>query len=417
MRILDIGPATEKRLLAARTACNEHARGVARRIVTDVKRHGDSALFAWSKRLDGFRPAPGTLWVSRDELRNAARRVGPEFLAAIRQAARNIRLVAGRQLPESWSLQVEAGVRIRQLVRPIESVGCYIPGGRSSLVSTLLMTAIPAQIAGVSRIVVVCPRANDEVLAAANYLGLREIARMGGAQAIAGLAYGTKSVPRVEKIFGPGNQYVTAAKRIVSADCAIDLPAGPTEAIVLADRGNPAWIAADLLAQAEHALDAGSFLVTTSRKFAERVAGQVTIQLRALAADNPARESIRWTGAILVAASTAAACEFVNRFAPEHLSLPTQAESRLRWIRSSGTVFVGPWSAQPLGDYISGSNHVLPTAGWARRRGGLSAADFVKCITVQEISRNGFARLADGAETFASAENLPAHFNAVRIRR
>src|SRR5215467_5089905 len=417
MRILDIGPATEKRLLAARTACNEHARGVARRIVTDVKRHGDSALFAWSKRLDGFRPAPGTLWVSRDELRNAARRVGPEFLAAIRQAARNIRLVAGRQLPESWSLQVEAGVRIRQLVRPIESVGCYIPGGRSSLVSTLLMAAIPAQIAGVSRIVVVCPRANDEVLAAANYLGLREIARIGGAQAIAGLAYGTKSVPRVEKICGPGNQYVTAAKRIVSTDCAIDLPAGPTEAIVMADRGNPAWIAADLLAQAEHAPDAGSFLVTTSRKFAEQVSQQVEEQLRVLAPNNPAHRAIRFSGAILLARSMAAACEFVNRFAPEHLSLPTKGESLLRHIQSAGTIFLGPWGAQPLGDYISGSNHVLPTAGWARRRGGLCAADFVKCVTVQEISRKGFAKLASGAEVLATAESLRAHYNAVRIRR
>ena len=224
-------------------------------------------------------------------------------------------------------------------------------------------------------------------------------------------------MPRVEKICGPGNKYVTAAKQLASADCAIDLPAGPTEAIVLADRGNPAWIAADLLAQAEHAPDAGSFLVTTSRKFAEQVSGQVTIQLRALAVGNPARESIRRMGAILVAASRVAACEFVNRFAPEHLSLPTRERSLLPRIRSAGTVFAGPWSAQPLGDYISGSNHVLPTAGWARRRGGLSAADFVKCISVQEISRNGFARLADGAETFASVENLPAHFNAVRSRR
>ena len=417
MRILDIGPATEKRLLAARAACDERALGVARQIITDVKRRGDSALFAWSKRLDAFRAAPGTLWVSRDELRNAARRVGPEFLAAIRQAARNIRLVAGRQLPQSWSLEVEAGVRIRQLVRPIESVGCYVPGGRSSLVSTLLMTAIPAQIAGVSRIVVVCPRANDEVLAAADYLGLREIARIGGAQAIAGLAYGTKSVPRVEKICGPGNQYVTAAKRIVSADCAIDLPAGPTEAIVMADRGNPAWIAADLLAQAEHAPDAGSFLVTTSRRLALQVASQVDEQLRKLPVTNPAHRAMQAAGAILIARSMSAACSFVNRFAPEHLSLPADGRSLLQRITSSGTVFLGPWGAQPLGDYLSGSNHVLPTAGWARRRGGLSAADFVKCISVQEISRQGFTRLAAGAEVLANAECLPAHYNAVGIRR
>ena len=417
MRILELTAATEKKLLSARLAHDARAERVALRIASDVRRRGDSALFGWAKTLDGSEVTSRTLWISQTQIHDAYRRVSPDFLVALRKAGRNIRRVAEQQLPKPWSLRVEPGVRIRQMVRPIESIGCYVPGGRASLVSTLLMTAIPAQMAGVPRIIVVCPKPNDEVLAAAQFLGIREIARIGGAQAVAALAYGTRSVPRVEKICGPGNKYVTAAKQLASADCAIDLPAGPTEAIVLADRGNPAWIAADLLAQAEHALDAGSFLVTTSRKFAERVAEQVTIQLRALAADNPARESIRWTGAILVAASTAAACEFVNRFAPEHLSLPTQAESRLRWIRSSGTVFVGPWSAQPLGDYISGSNHVLPTAGWARRRGGLSAADFVKCITVQEISRNGFARLAEGAETFASAENLPAHFNAVRIRR
>jgi histidinol dehydrogenase len=417
MRILPLTAATEQKLLSGRLAHDTHAQRVAFRIASDVRRRGDSALFGWTKKLDGSEVTSRTLWISQKQIREAYGRVGADFLQALRKAARNIRRVAERQMPKPWSLRIEPGVRIRQLVRPIESVGCYIPGGRASLVSTLLMTAIPAAAAGVPRIIVVCPKPNDEVLAAARFLGIREIARMGGAQAVAALAYGTRSVPRVEKICGPGNKYVTAAKQIASADCAIDLPAGPTEAIVLADRGNPAWIAADLLAQAEHAPDAGSFLVTTSRRFAKQVSAEVASQLRSLAADNPAHDSIRRSGAILVVASLAAACEFVNRFAPEHLSLPAQEESLLRKIRSSGTVFVGPWSAQPLGDYISGSNHVLPTAGWARRRGGLQAGDFVKCITVQEISRNGFARLADGAETFASAENLSAHFNAVRIRR
>jgi histidinol dehydrogenase len=319
-------------------------------------------------------------------------------------------------LPQPWSLTVEPGVKISQRVTPIESVGCYIPGGHFSLVSTLLMTAIPAQVAGVPRIVAVCPKPNNELLAAAKHLGLTEIARIGGAQAVGALAYGTKSIPRVEKIFGPGNKYVTAAKQIVSADCAIDFPAGPTEAIVLAERGNARWIAADLLAQAEHAKDAGSFLVTTSPTLANEVQREVARQLRELPA-GAATYSLKVSGAILVAKSIEHACEFVNRFAPEHLSIPTDAGPLLKCIQSSGTIFAGPWGAQPLGDYISGSNHVLPTAGWARRRGGLSAADFVKCVSVQEISRHGFARLADSAETLAEAEGLLAHRNAVRARR
>jgi histidinol dehydrogenase len=244
-----------------------------------------------------------------------------------------------------------------------------------------------------------------------------EIARIGGAQAIAALAYGTKSVPRVDKIFGPGNRFVTAAKQLVSSDCAIDLPAGPTEAVVLVTRGNARWIAADLLAQAEHAPDAGSFLVTTSKSTAKQVQAEVARQLQQLPRTNAAHVSIQRTGAILVAASLSAACEFINRFAPEHLSLPADAAALLKKCTAAGTVFLGPWAAQPLGDYASGSNHVLPTGGWARRRGGLSTADFVKCISVQSIGRQGFARLADDVQTLAHAEGLAAHANAVEVRR
>jgi histidinol dehydrogenase len=268
----------------------------------------------------------------------------------------------------------------------------------------------------VPRVVAVCPKPNNEVLAAANFLGLSEIARIGGAQAIAALAYGTKSIPRVEKIFGPGNKYVTAAKQLVSADCAIDLPAGPTEAIVLAGRGNARWIASDLLAQAEHAKDATSFLVTTSPTLAREVQREVKWQLAELPL-GMANFSTKRSGAILVAKSLRHACDFVNRFAPEHLSLPSDSPALLRQIRSSGTIFIGPSAAQPLGDYLTGSNHVLPTAGWARQRGGLSAADFVKCISVQTVSRKGFLGLADSAEALAESEGLLAHRNAVRIRR
>jgi histidinol dehydrogenase len=385
--------------------------------VADVRRRGDTALYAWTRTLDGSRVGPATLWISKGEIREAARNARPEFVRAVRQAARNIRRVAEQQLPRSWSLRVEPGVIVSQLVRPIDSVGCYVPGGTASLVSTLLMTAVPAQVAGVPRIVAVCPRPNRELLAVAGILGVLQIARIGGAQAVAALAYGTRSIPRVEKICGPGNRYVTAAKQLVSADCAIDLPAGPTEAMVLADRGNPAWIAADLVAQAEHAADAGSFLITTSRTLAEQVAAEVALQLRTLSPTNPAHRSIEISGAILVADSLTAACGFVNRFAPEHLTLPSKQRSLLRKIGSSGAIFLGSLSAQTLGDFISGGNHVLPTAGWARRRGGLSSADFVKCLAVQKISRRGFARLADGAETLAAAESLEAHGHAVRIRR
>jgi len=280
----------------------------------------------------------------------------------------------------------------------------------------MVMTVVPAKVAGVRHIQVACPRPNAAVLAAAGVLGVSSVARMGGAQAIAALAYGTKRVARVEKIFGPGNRFVTAAKQLVSTDCAIDLPAGPTEAIVLASTGNARWIAADLLAQAEHAPDAGSYLVTTSIRLARQVQTEVARQLQQLPPANPAQISVKRAGAILVAPSLHAACEFVNRFAPEHLSLPGNGEALLKQIRATGTVFLGPWGAQPLGDYASGGNHVLPTGGWARKRGGLSSADFVKCISVQTIGRRGFERLAETAETLAASEGLMAHRNAVRVR-
>src|SRR5438874_10125095 len=417
MRILKLTPQVEKLILSRRTQSDGNAQTVASRIVLDVRRRGDAALLHWTKRLDNISFRARDLWVSQKEIRAAARNVSPDFLRAIHQAARNIRRVAEKQLPQTWSLDVEPGVRIQQRVIPIQSIGCYIPGGNASLVSTLLMTAVPAQVAGLPRMVAVCPKPNNELLAAANFLGISEIARIGGAQAIAALAYGTKSIPRVEKIFGPGNKYVTAAKQFVSADCAIDLSAGPTEAIVLAERGNARWIAADLLAQAEHAPDAGSLLVTASRALAQQVASAVAEQLRELSPENAAHRSINSIGAILLASSSRAACEFVNRFAPEHLSLPTDASSLLQQIRSSGTIFLGPWSAQPLGDYVTGSNHVLPTGGWARRRGGLSTADFVKCISVQTITNKGFLCLAETVETLAESEGLMAHRNAVGVRR
>ena len=416
MRIRRLTAAVEKKLLAARNRRDVEAERVATKIIADVRRRGDAGLSSWMRKLDAIDLARKGMWVSQREMEDAPKRVSAEFLRALKHAIANVRKVAEKQLPRKWSLELEPGVSIGQIVRPIGTIGCYIPGGKSTLLSTLVMTAVPAQMANVKRIVVVCSRPNNELLATAGVLGLREIARIGGAQAIAAMAYGTKSIPRVDKIFGPGNRFVTAAKQLVSRDCAIDLPAGPTEAIVLALRGNPRWIAADLLAQAEHAADAASILVTTSVRLAKQVQREIAQQLKKLPKESAANISLRSNGVILLATSENAAFDFVNRLAPEHLSLPQGGGAALRRVSAAGTVFVGPWAAQPLGDYASGSNHVLPTGGWARSRSGLSAADFVKCISVQTISRKGFRRLARDVQLLARAENLPAHENAVAVR-
>ncbi|MCL6564959.1 MAG: histidinol dehydrogenase [Acidobacteriia bacterium] len=418
MRILTLTPDVEAELLDRRLTVDPQAERVAARIVADVRRRGDRALLAWTQRLDRIRAeSVAELRVRPKEFLAARRQVDRGLLRAVRAAARNIRRVAERQLPRPWSLRVVPGVRVGQQVRPLESIGCYIPGGRAALLSTLLMTVVPAQVAGVRRIVVACPQPSPALLAAADLLGVRELFRIGGAQAVAALAYGTESLERVEKIFGPGNRYVTAAKQLVSHDCATDLPAGPTELVVLARRGRPSWIAADMIAQAEHDPDALVFLVTPSRQLARAVRAAVAQQLWSLPETNPAWRSLEERGAILVARTLQSAVEFASRFAPEHLSLPVAERGLLRAVRAAGSVFLGPWSAQPLGDYATGSNHVLPTGGWARVRGGLSAGDFVKTIAVQHVSREGLRRLAPVALELARAENLPAHARAVRIRQ
>src|SRR5467141_253243 len=313
MRIVRLTPAVEKKLLRARQEHDAEAERIASKIVDDIRRRGDTALSAWVKKLDDIDLRRESLWIAEGEIRAARKQVSRDFLRAVEHAARNVRRVAERQLPKPWTMEVEPGVKIGQLVRPIEAIGCYIPGGRFALVSTMVMTVVPAKIAGVRHIQVACPRPNAALLAAAGVLGVTRVARMGGAQAIAALAYGTKRVARVEKIFGPGNRFVTAAKQLVSSDCAIDLPAGPTEAIVLASAGSPRWIAADLLAQAEHAPDAASLFVTTSRSLAREVQREIQWQLAELPFGN-AKFSSRQAGAILVAGCLAQACDFVNRY-------------------------------------------------------------------------------------------------------
>ncbi|MGO9641462.1 MAG: histidinol dehydrogenase [Candidatus Acidiferrales bacterium] len=417
MRIVPLTDSAARRFLDRRRTADPSAERIAARIIADVRRRGDRALFAWAKRLDGVRLTPRTLWIPREEIAAAREKVPRELLRAMEHAARNIRRVAEKQLPRPWNLLVEPGVRVGQRFAPLDTIGCYIPGGRHSLVSTLLMTAVPARVAGVARIVVVCPRPNASLLAAADLLGLNEMAHCGGAQAIAALAYGTKSVPRVEKIFGPGNRYVTAAKQLVSSECAIDLPAGPTEVLVLAARGNPRFIAADLIAQAEHDPDARAVLVTTSRQLARAVQAEVVAQLRRLASGNPAARALARNGAILLAGNIAAAIDFANRFAPEHVSVAGGERAVVNGLRAAGSIFVGPWSAQPIGDYASGSNHVLPTGGWARVRGGLTVSDFMRSFSVQEISRRGLKSLAPVVCALAEAEGLVAHARAVEVRK
>ena len=417
MRVLPLNNANEARLLGARRASDRAAEPAAARIIADVRRRGDAAVFASTKKFDRVTLDARKMWVSREEMRAATKQIAPEFLAAIDHAAGNIRAVARKQRPLEWSIEVEPGVRAGQIVRPIDSVGCYLPGGRFSLVSTLLMTAIPAQVAGVRRIVVTSPQPGAALLAAASRLGIDRVARIGGAQAIAALAYGTRSMERVDKICGPGNRFVAAAKRLVSNDCAIDMLAGPTEAVVFATDGNAEFIAADLIAQAEHDPDAVCVFVTTLARLGGAVAAAIDIQLLRLPETNLARRSLERNGAILVAKSVADAARFVNAFAPEHLTLAGNYKDLVRRIDAAGSIFLGNWSAQTFGDYATGTNHVLPTGGVARTRGGLSVADFVKCISVQEVTRAGCARLAPVAAEFAKAENLPAHGRSVEVRR
>jgi histidinol dehydrogenase len=416
MRIVALNDRVAAEILAARQRSNAAAERVSARIVADVRRRGDAALFSWARRLDGARLTPRTLWVSAADRRAARLIVSPELRAALVHAARNIRRVAEQQRPRSWSITVEPGVRVGQRATPLDTIGCYIPGGRYSLVSTLLMTAVPAQVAGVRRIVVACPKANAALLAAADLLGIGEIAHVGGAQAIAALAYGTRSIPRVDKIYGPGNRYVTAAKSLVSADCAIDLLAGPTEVLVVATSGDARYIAADLIAQAEHDADAVALLVTTSRLLALSVNENVAEQLSVLPPSNPAWRSLAANGAILIARNAAEAVRFANRFAPEHLSIPGGEAALRRKLTSAGSIFIGPWSAQSVGDYASGTNHVLPTSGGAQSRGGLSTSDFMRVASVQQLSRAGLRRLAPVVTALADAEGLIAHRRAVEVR-
>ena len=409
------------RVFRARKMRLEAAEPAVRRILDDVRRQGDRALVRYTRRFDGVDLDEAGFTVSAQQIREAYHHVPRDFVRALGLAARNIRAMAARQLPRPWHASNGAGTRVAQAVRPLARVACYVPGGRFPLPSTVLMSVIPAQVAGVRDIVITSPRPAPAVLVAADFLKVREVFRLGGAQAIAAFAYGTQSVPRADKIVGPGNRFVAAAKKLVAGECGIDFVAGPTELVVVGSQGQPALIAADLVAQAEHDPDAVAILMTPSSRLALQVQASVGTILGELAGEDAvsvanARKSLARQGAIIVTRDLIEAVDLVNRFAPEHLTLLDGAVGLLERVKSAGSIFLGDYSAVAAGDYASGTNHILPTGGAARLRGGLSAADFVKTISVQRLNRGGLARLRRAIVTLATVEGLKAHAYSIETR-
>lgn len=396
------------RLVDRRQSRNPAVERAVAGIVSRVRQEGEPALLAFAKQFDRL---DGPIEVAAAEMRRAAGEVPAGVRRAIRTAAAHIRRIAARQLPRTWTASPAPGVRITQRVVPLDRVGCYVPGGRYPLPSSLLMTAIPAVAAGVPEVIAVCPKPDATVMFAAREAGVSRLFRVGGAHAIAALAYGTASIPRVDKIVGPGNAYVAAAKAHVAADCAIDFFAGPSEIAIVSTSGDPAWMAADMIAQAEHDPDARAILFTPSRALALAVAGELA---RQMPATGPAAEALERNGGIIVTASEDEAIALSQRMAPEHLVCDSDAAAAR--LTRAGTVFVGRHSAQACGDYVTGSNHVLPTNGAAAARGGLSAADFVRVSSVQRLTAQGLGRIGPAAVALAQAEGLSGHAASVSIR-
>jgi histidinol dehydrogenase len=388
---------------------------VVREILDAVRTRGDAAVREFSAKFDGL-SEDDTLLVSREEMRAAWEATSEELKAAMRLAQANIRAFAEKQLPRAWSFRPAEGMEVGQVVRALESVGCYVPGGRYPLPSTLLMTVTPAQVAGVERIVVCSPKPAQETMAAAwlasqDAAGAIEFYRIGGAQAIAAMAFGTATIGAVNKIVGPGNLYVTAAKVMVSQETGIDMPAGPTEIVVTSEVGDAEGIAADLVAQAEHDPEALAILITSKAELAEAV----SLEVKRQAQDNAiAQESLAAQGFAFVTETAEEAHALTNRLAPEHLTV--DAGSDLRWVKNAGSVFIGHHTPQSMGDYISGPNHVLPTGRNGRVRGGLSVLDFVKVITVQQYTRDALREVGPHTIALAEAEGLKGHAESVRVR-
>ena len=381
-----------------------------RRILSAIRREGDRALRRYARKLDGL-GAQSPLRVSREAMAEAWSATPKELRASMQIAAKNIRRFAQWQMPKNWERRAASGLMLGQRALPLDSVGCYVPGGRYPLPSTLLMTTLPAQVAGVARIVVVSPRPARETLAAAHLAGVEEFYRIGGAQAVAALAYGTESLARVDKIVGPGNLYVTTAKKLVAFDCGIDMLAGPTEIVFASANGDAACIASDLVAQAEHDPNALAIFVTCNAALAQSVAQQVQAQ----AQGNPiAQQSLKKNGYIFVTDSAQAMAATANRLAPEHLTI--DAERDLDWVRHAGSIFIGDSTPQSMGDYISGPNHVLPTGRSARVRAGLSVYDYLRLVTTQSYTPAAMSVFGPHAARLADAEGLRAHAASVRVR-
>jgi histidinol dehydrogenase len=386
-------------------------------IVNEVKKKGDEALKHYTREFDGADVLD--FLVSKGEFKEARKKVGKEVKDALKKVQQNIHAFHKRQLRQDWFYE-KGGIRLGQIFRPLQSVGCYIPGGRVPYPSTVLMTTIPAKVAGVGKIVCVTPpkkdgKVNELILVACEIAGVKEVYKVGGAQAIAALAFGTESVPKVDKIVGPGNIYVTAAKRLVSDRVAIDIPAGPSEVMILADsNADPKFIALDMIAQAEHDPNSTSVLVTTSKVIGAKVVRLIK-NLRIERVE--ARTSVIKNAAVIVVDRLDQGVKLCNEYAPEHLQLMVKNPREiLKRIKNAGSLFLGKYTPVACGDYASGTNHVLPTMGYARVYSGLSTYDFIKFISVQELHKKSLKRLSKIVITLAEAEGLPGHAESVKRR-
>jgi histidinol dehydrogenase len=409
-------------ILGRGVAADAGLTAVVAEIIDDVRRRGDAALAEYTERFDGVSLRPEDFRVEESALRESAARVDPRVLGALRASIRNVRAFHQHERADSWEIETARGVRLGQRVRPVDAAGLYVPGGTASYPSSVVMNVVPAQVAGVERIAVVTPprtlRETPAVAAALVELGVTEIYQVGGAQAVAALAYGTETVPRVDVITGPGNKYVAAAKRLVYGAVGIDSVAGPSEVVVLADETARAdFIAADLLAQAEHGEDASAVLVTTDLKLAGRVAAEVARQAETLSRRDVVTRSLADFGAAFVVGTLEEACELVNRLAPEHLEIVArEAEAAAALVRHAGAIFFGEHTPEAVGDYFAGPNHVLPTGGAARFSSALGVGHFLRRTSIVRYTREELARTAPLIAALAEAEGLDAHARSAMIR-
>jgi histidinol dehydrogenase len=394
-----------------------------KKIVDDVKRNGDKALFKYTKRFDNLELTKRSVKVTHREIERAQSQVSKELRADLITAAKRIREFHKHKLPKAGMYKDNLGNELGWLIRPIERAGLYVPGGKAAYPSTVLMTAIPAKVAGVEELVVVTPCPNGElnptVLVAASIAGVDAIYKVGGGQAVAALAYGTESVPKVDKIVGPGNIFVTIAKKLVFGQVDIDMIAGPSEVLIIADGSSPAsWVAADLLAQAEHDEMAVPLLVTDSPEFGKEVKKEVSRQLKLLKRKNIASQAVKSQGRIFIVKDIYQAVEVANALAPEHLELCVKNPKALvKKIKHAGAIFLGSMSTEAFGDYVAGPSHVLPTGGAARFSSPLSVYDFLRMPSVISISKKGFEKLSDSVMNLAYSEELEAHALSVKVRK